>query len=80
MISTPVKPNVLQFLLQGYDTNTTNTLVTGFTKVFGSLPRLYHIHLSITLKITSQSGKSGNNATAELFFFLGGLLTPRFCV
>ena len=34
MISTPVKPNVLQYLLQGYDTNITKTLVTGFTEGF----------------------------------------------
>ena len=33
-ISTPVKPNVLQYLLQGYDTNITKTLVTGFTECF----------------------------------------------
>ena len=34
VISIKVKPNVLQFMLQGYDTNITKTLVTGFTKGF----------------------------------------------
>ena len=34
MISIPVKHNVLPFLFQGYDTNITNTLVTGFTDGF----------------------------------------------
>ena len=34
VISTQVKPNVLTFLLQGYDTNITKTLVTGFTEGF----------------------------------------------
>ena len=56
VISTPVKPNVLQFVLQGCDTNIINTLVTGFTEVFGSLPRICQIHLRITLNITSQLG------------------------
>ena len=34
MIWTTVKPNFLQFMLQGYDTNITKTLVTGFTVGF----------------------------------------------
>ena len=34
MISTQVKHNILKFLLQGYDTNITKTLVTGFTDGF----------------------------------------------
>ena len=72
MISTPVKPNVLQFLLQGYDTNITKTLVTGFTDGFRipstitSDPPKHHIenHKSVTdnqgivqLKLSKEKAK-----------------------
>ena len=72
MISTPVKPNVLKFLLQGYDTNITKTLVTGFTEGFRipstitSDPPKHHIenHKSVTdnqgivqLKLSKEKAK-----------------------